>query len=79
MFINNTKIPINSKVKIKCTIVDTSFCQDFTGLVGTATYPFRRGCCKDGWVGVHFDEETEYGQKLNFYHDEIEILPLTEN
>ena len=77
MFINKTHIPIGTKVKIKCTIIDTEFCQDFTGLIGTATHPISRGCCKEGWIGVLFDEETEYGQKLNFHLDEIEILPLT--
>jgi hypothetical protein len=74
MFINNTNIPVNSKVKIKCTIIDTSFCQDFVGLIGTATHPFRRGCCKEDWIGVIFDEETEYGKKLNFHLNEVEIL-----
>jgi hypothetical protein len=74
MFINNTHIPLNSKVKIKCNIIDTTFCQDFVGLTGTATLPYRRGCRKEGWIGVLFDEETEYGKTLNFFCDEIEII-----
>jgi hypothetical protein len=77
MFINNSNVPINSKIKIIKNIIDTTFCQDFVGLIGTATYPFRRGCCKEGWIGVIFDEETEYGKKLNFHIDEIEIIEFS--
>lgn len=77
MFINKTEIKINSKVRIKTILIDTNFCQDFTGLIGTATYPITRGCRKEGWIGVEFDEETEYGKKLNFHYSEIEIIALT--
>ena len=53
-------------------------CEPFIGLLGVVAPHSRKGCRKEGWVGVILDEKTIYGKHFNFQIDELEIVePLT--
>jgi hypothetical protein len=71
IFCGKTKIPIGSKVRIVKNFGNE--CEPFLNCTGVATHPFKKGCIKENWIGVILDENTIYGNKLNFRTEEIEI------
>jgi hypothetical protein len=71
-YCNNTSIPIGTKVRIIKNFGNE--CEPFLNLTGTATQPFKIGCCKPNWIGVFLDDSTMYGSKFNFHINEIEVL-----
>jgi len=71
-FCGKTDIPIGALVKIVKNFGNE--CEPFLNMTGKATHPFKKGCKKNGWIGVSFFEETTYGTNFNFHIDEIEIL-----
>jgi hypothetical protein len=71
-FCGKTNVPVGALIKIVKNFGNE--CEPFLNLIGKAAHPFRKGCRKDGWIGVIFEEETVYGYKFNFHIEEIEIL-----
>ena len=70
-FCGKTNVPIGALIKVVKNLGNQ--CEPFLNLTGVATHPFRKGCTKEGWIGVVFPEETIYGNKFNFHIEEIEI------
>jgi hypothetical protein len=71
-FCGKTDVPIGAIVRIVKNFGNE--CEPFLNLLGIATHPFRKGCKKEGWIGVRLEIETDYGSCFNFHIDEIEIL-----
>jgi hypothetical protein len=71
-YCKNTNIPVGTKVKVINNFCNS--CEPFVGMTGTATHPFRFGCCSKGWIGVILDQENIYRKNHNFHTDELEIL-----
>ena len=71
-FCGKTNVPIGTIIKIVKNLGNE--CEPFLNLIGVATHPFKKGCKKEGWIGVVLQQETIYGNKFNFHIDEIEIL-----
>lgn len=71
-FCGKTNVPIGAIIKIVRNLGNE--CEPFLDLIGIATHPFQKGCRKDGWIGVRFQQEVVYGTEFNFHIEEIEIL-----
>ena len=71
-FCKNTKILIGTRVKVVKNLGNK--CEPFVGMFGTATHPFKYGCCQEGWIGVILDEENIYRKKLNFHIEELYVI-----
>jgi hypothetical protein len=71
-FCGKTEVPIGAIVRIVKNFGNE--CEPFLNLLGIATHPFRKGCKKEGWIGVRLETETDYGSCFNFHIDEIEVL-----